>query len=169
MITRLALIVACLLVWPAEAQAPDVSRAVRALAANWRPIAPEQLESTEAAISACAGAIEEIAAVDAALPIDITPQTLAHVRALRGLVIVSADDAIGGAYFFPAPDLAWFASGLGAVRVVSEAEGYLAVRDAAGRDIALQLGRAGGRAALRVRTPDGQILKFIGCAPTQGG
>jgi hypothetical protein len=142
---------------------PELTRASRALAAIWRPLPGE---ITQAAVeSACAGALEEMAAVEAALPPVLTAESLARVRALRGLLIVPAGDAPGEAYFFPPPNLAWFASGIGRISVISEADGFIAVRDAEGRDIALQLGRAGRTAMLRLRPPEGEPIAFVGCAP----
>lgn len=158
---------ACLACGSAAAQdasnTPELTRATRALAAIWRPV---QGELTGAAIeTACAGAVEEMAAVEAALPPVLTPESLARVRGLRGLLVVPIEDAPGQAYFFPPLDLGWFTSGLGVISVLSEAEGFLAVRDAAGRDIAVQLGRAGRQAVLRIRPPEGPVLSFVGCAP----
>jgi hypothetical protein len=114
---------------------------------------------------ACAGAIEEIEAVEAALPPVLTQQSLAGVHALRGLLVVPTDDP-QVAYFFPDRSMSWFASGMGAIAVINETEGFIGVRDAAGRDIAVQLGRGGQHALLRIRNPQGQVLNFVGCAPT---
>ena len=139
---------------------PDVAQATRALSAMWRPMTGAA--SVEAA---CAGALEEIEAVEAALPPVLTQQSLARVRALRGLLIVPTDDP-QVAYFFPDRSMAWFTSGMGAIPLTNEAEGFVGVRDAAGRDIALQLGRGGEHALLRIRNPEGQVLNFVGCAPT---
>lgn len=161
-------VLACILAWPAAAQAPaapdpELARASRALAAIWRPLADGL---TPAAIeAACAGAVEEMAAIEAALPPVLTPESLARVRALHGLLIVPTGETPGEAYFFPPRELAWFASGLGTISVASEAEGFVVIRDAAGREIALQLGRAGRQSLLRVRDPEGTILNFVGCAP----
>jgi hypothetical protein len=155
---------ACLIVPPAAAQtAPDVARASRALAANWRPV-PGPL--TEASMrDACAGAVEEIAAVEAALPPVLTPQSMARVRALHGLLIIPTGDDPAWAFFIPPQELSWFTSGMGAIAVLDEAQGLIGVRDAGGRDIALQLGRAGQRAVLRIRPPQGAPITFVGCAP----
>lgn len=164
MLRPLLALVALLLPWSAAAQTtpnqPDVATATRALSAMWRPI-------TGAATveAACAGAIEEIEAVEAALPPVVTQASLARVRALRGLLIVPTDDP-QVAYFFPDRSMAWFTSGMGAIAVINEAEGFIGVRDAGGHDIALQLGRGGEHALLRVRNPEGQVLNFVGCAPT---
>jgi hypothetical protein len=145
------------------AGSPELARATRALAAIWRPVSGGL--TGPAIDAACAGALEEMAAVEAALPPVLTPESLSRVRALRGLLIVPAEGAAGQAYFFPPRDLLWLSSGLGAISVVNETEGYLALRDAAGRDFAVQLGRAGRTAVLRIRPPEGEILSFVGCAP----
>ncbi len=144
----------------AQTAGPDIVSAARALSAMWRPMA-----GAGSVDEACAGALEEIAAVEAALPPVLTPQSLARVRALRGLLVVPTEDP-ELAYFFPDASMTWFASGMGAIAVISEAEGFIGLRDAAGRDIAIQLGRGGEHALLRIRDPDGQILNFVGCAPT---
>lgn len=165
MMLRPLLALACLLL-PMSAAAqtapavPDVAQATRALSAMWRPIS-----GATTVEAACAGAIEEIDAVESALPPVLTETSLARVHALRGLLIVPTDDP-QVAYFFPDRSMAWFTSGMGAIAVINEAEGFIGVRDAGGRDIALQLGRGGEHALLRLRNPDGQVLNFVGCAPT---
>lgn len=160
------LILACLLAAPAAAQDnAQVARAAHALAANWRPVAGAL---TEASIrTACTGALEEIAAVDAAMPPVLNAQSLARVRSLHGLLIIPAGEDPAVAYFIPPADLTWFTSGLGAIAVLDEAQGLIGVRDAGGHDIALQLGRAGQRAVLRIRPPQGTLLTFVGCAPVR--
>mgnify|MGYP002777170958 CR=1 FL=1 len=40
--------------------------------------------------------------------------------------------------------------------------------DAAGREVAVQIGTAGGRGVMRLRDPEGQLLTFVACAPTWG-
>ncbi len=162
MLRPLLALLMCLLPLPAAAQsqAPDVAQATRALSAMWRPLS--EAATVEAA---CAGALEEIEAVEAALPPVVTQQSLARVRTLRGLLIVPTEDP-QVAYFFPDRSMAWFTSGMGAIAVINEAEGFIGVRDAAGRDIAVQLGRGGQHALLRIRNPEGQVLNFVGCAPT---
>jgi hypothetical protein len=161
MLRPLLALAVLLLPLPAAAQTqPDVTRATRALSALWRP-----MTGATTVEAACAGALEEIEAVEAALPPVLTQQSLARVRALRGLLIVPTDDP-QVAYFFPDRSMAWFTSGMGAIAVINEAEGFVGVRDAGGRDIALQLGRGGEHALLRIRNPEGQVLNFVGCAPT---
>ena len=164
MLRPLLAILCALLPLSAAAQttpsAPDVAQATRALSAMWRPLAGAA--SVEAA---CAGAIEEIEAVEAALPPVVTQESLARVRALRGLLIVPTDDP-QAAYFFPDRSMPWFTSGMGAIAVIDETEGFIGVRDAGGSEIAIQLGRGGEHALLRIRNPEGQVLNFVGCAPT---
>lgn len=164
MLRVLLIALLCLAPLPAsgQADAPDQVRAMRALSAMWRPLAGAQ--TLEAA---CAGALEEIEAVEAALPPVVSAESLARVRTLRGILVVPTDDP-QVAYFFPDASMPWFTSGMGAVAVVDEAEGFLGLRDAGGRDIALQLGRGGEHAMLRIRNPEGQVLNFVGCAPTWG-
>lgn len=149
----------------ASPQTPDLARATEALAANWRPIGAQDLSSNEALRSACAGAVEEIAAVEAMLPAQIDAAGLARVRALRGLVVVASGEP-GGAFFFAPQALAWLTSGMGAITVLDEAQGRLSLRDAAGAVIGLQIGRVGGRPVLRVQPPQGVLLTLVGCAPT---
>jgi hypothetical protein len=62
--------------------------------------------------------------------------------------------------------MSWFASGLGAVAMIDEGDGFIGVRDAAGTDIAFQYGQAGGRPMIRLQPPGGEILTFVGCAAT---
>jgi hypothetical protein len=161
----LFLALACLIASPAAAQTDNAqaARASAALAANWRPVSTPL---TEASIrDACAGAVEEIAAVEAAMPPVITPASMARVRALHGLLIIPTGDDPALAFFIPPPELSWFTSGMGAIAVLDEAQGLIGVRDAGGRDIALQLGRAGQRPVLRIRQPQGAFMTFVGCSP----
>jgi hypothetical protein len=61
--------------------------------------------------------------------------------------------------------MTWFTSGLGGFSVINEAEGFIGVRDAAGQELALQVGRAGNHPMLRIRRPTGEIVTFAGCQP----
>ena len=169
MIRALAFAFACLLALPAAAQTnAQARRAVDAMSAMWRPVAAQEMTSPPALQTACAGALEEMAAIEAAMPPVISAESLSNVRALRGLLIVPGQaQGPPTAFFFPSAELPWFASGLGAVTVLSDADALIGVRDAAGGDISLQLGQAGGRPILRVRSPDGPILAFVGCASTR--
>jgi hypothetical protein len=167
MMLRSALLaLALLLPLPAAAQtaapAPNIAAATRALSAMWRPMTGAASVET-----ACRGATAEMDAVDAMLPPVLDQDSLAQVRTLRGLLVVPTDDP-EVAYFFPDRTMEWFTPGMAAVAVVDEAQGILGIRDAGGRDIALQLGRGGDRPVLRIRNPEGQVLNFVGCAPTWG-
>lgn len=164
MIRCLALALALHSAAPAAAQPGDIAGAMHRLAAIWRPIAAGA--NQEAVRAACAGAIEELAAVDAELPAELSPQNLARLRPPSGLIVIPLGDEPTGAYFFPPAALPWFASGLGAVSVVDEAHGRLSVRDAAGAEIGLQLGALGSTPALRVSSAEGEARTFVGCAPT---
>ncbi len=169
MLRAALLALACLAAVPAAAQTPpsEIERAAsasRALSMLWRPVTtltPEQITR------ACSGSAEEIEAIEAAMPAVLTPESLANVRALWGLMVVPTDDP-AVSYFFPDMSLGWMASGLGAIGVIDEAEGFIGVRDAAGRDIAVQIGLAGGRGVMRLRNPENQLLTFVACAPTWG-
>jgi hypothetical protein len=87
-----ALVLACTAA-PALAQragpASDVARASQALSALWRPLPVLEASALE---SACQGALEEIEAVEAALPPVLTQDSLARVRTLRGLLIIPTED-----------------------------------------------------------------------------
>lgn len=158
---------ACLFTAPAAAQdTGQIQRASQALAAIWRPVTGAV---TVASIqSACTGAVQEMSAIEASLPPVLTPDSLARVRGLRGLLVVPTGDDPAWAYFFPPRELTWFRSGIGVIAVLDEAQGLIGVRDASGQNIALQLGRAGERAVFRVRPPQGGApLTFVGCAQVQ--
>lgn len=150
----------------AAAQTPvassELQRASQALGAIWRPLTGADTGDAE---TACQGAIQEMAAVEAALPPILSPESVARVRALRGFLVIPTEDP-GAAYFFPGSNLPWITSGLGAITVISEAEGFIGIQDASGLRIPLQLGRRDGVPILRIRSPDGAILNFVGCADT---
>lgn len=149
----------------AQAAYPELERASRAVAAIWRPI---DLASSgaEDLSAACSGWEEEMRALDDALPEQLTPEALAQVRAARALIIVPTAEDPAAAFVFPSPDMAWLASGLGRISVLAEAQGLVGLQDAAGRSFTLQLGRHGAAAVMRVRSPGGDMLSFVGCAPT---
>lgn len=142
----------------------ELDRASRALAALWRPV-PGPL--TEASISqTCGGAAQEIAAIEAALPANLDyRESIQQVRGLRGLLIVPDAEDHAWAFFFPPATLPWFTPGLGSIRVVSEEEGFIVIRDATDLEIAIQLGRAGDHRVMRIRPPDAPPLTFVACAP----
>lgn len=162
----LATLLILVLAAPAVAQtriaSPEETRASRALAAMWRPL---PAMTAEAVTAACRGAAAEIDAVDAALPADLTAENLARVHALRGILVIPTDEP-NISYFFPDRSLTWFASGPGAVAMISESDGFIGVRDAAGTDIPIEYGQAGGHPVIRVQQPNGPIHTFVGCAPT---
>jgi hypothetical protein len=160
----LAFALVCLFATSAGAQTnAEVERAATALSAIWRPVEGAVTPTTINA--ACAGAVEEIAAIEAALPAVLTPESLQRVRGLRGMLIVPAGDVTGWLYVFPPLGVNWITPGMGRVTVVSEADGFLALQDGAGQSISLQLGRAGQWPMMRIRQPEGATLNYVGCAP----
>lgn len=164
---RLLIAIFCLAASPAFAQtqapSPELTRATAAIGAIWRPI--EGAINVESIRTACTGAEQEMRALDAAMPAELTPESAARVRGLRGLHVVPLTERPGTAYFFPPLGMTWFTSGLGAYSVINEAEGFIGVRDAGGQELAFQVGRAGTHPMLRVRRPTGEIVTFAGCQP----
>lgn len=157
----------CFCALPAAAQTPgatpELTRAANAIGAIWRPIdGPITGESIR---SACAGAEQEMLALDAAMPSELTDESAARVRGLRGLHIIPIADTPGAAYFFPPLAMAWFNSGLGGFSVINETEGFIGVRDAGGQELAFQIGRAGPHPMLRIRRTSGEIITLAGCQP----
>lgn len=157
----------CLAAWPAAAQTapatPEITRATQAIGAMWRPI--EGPITGESIRTACAGADQEMRALDAAMPAELNDETAARVRGLRGLHVVPIAGTPGAAYFFPPLNMPWFHSGLGGFSVINEAEGFIGVRDAGGQELAFQVGRAGNNPMLRIRRPSGEIVTLAGCQP----
>jgi hypothetical protein len=157
----------CLAAWPAAAQTPastpELTRATQAIGAMWRPI--EGPLSGESIRAACAGAEQEMQALDAAMPAELDDESAARVRGLRGLHVVPIAATPGAAYFFPPLGMSWFNSGLGGFSVINETEGFIGVRDAGGQELAFQVGRAGNNPMLRIRRPSGEIVTFAGCQP----
>lgn len=153
--------------WPANAQTPaatpELTRASQAIGAMWRPVQGQL--SAESIRTACAGAAQEMQALDAAMPDQLDEASAARVRGLRGLHVVPIAHSPGAAYFFPPLGMDWFTSGLGGYSVISEDEGFIGVRDAGGHEFAFQVGRAGGHPMLRIRKPDGDMLTLAGCQP----
>ncbi len=152
---------------PAAAQTPpatpELTRASQAIGAMWRPVQGQL--SAETIRTACTGATQEMQALDAAMPDQLDAASATRVRGLRGLHIVPIANTPGAAYFFPPLGMDWFTSGLGGYSVISEAEGFIGVRDAGGHEFAFQVGRAGGHPMLRIRKPDGDMLTLAGCQP----
>jgi hypothetical protein len=157
----------CLAPWPAAAQTtaatPELTRASQAIGAMWRPV--EGQVTNDSIRAACTGAQQEMQALDAAMPAELTEESAARVRGLRGLHVVPIADRPGAAYFFPPLSMTWFSSGLGGYSVIDEAEGFIGVRDAGGHEHAFQIGRAGNHPMLRVRRPDGTLVNLAGCQP----
>jgi hypothetical protein len=145
------------------AATPELTRASQAIGAMWRPVQGQL--SPETIRTACAGAAQEMQALDAAMPDQLDAASAARVRGLRGLHIIPIADSPGAAYFFPPLGMDWFASGLGGYSVISEAEGFIGVRDAGGHEFAFQRGLAGTHPMLRIRKPDGDTLTLAGCQP----
>ncbi len=164
---RILIALFCLAAWPAAAQTqvatPELTRASVAIGALWRPV--EGALTVESMTAACAGAAQELQALDAAMPSELTDESAARVRGLRGLHIAPIAGTPGAAYFFPSLSMTWFTSGLGAFSVINEAEGFIGVRDAGGHEFAFQIGRAGNRPVLRIRKPDGGLVTLAGCQP----
>lgn len=157
----------CLAASPAGAQTqqatPELTRAALAIGAMWRPV--EGALSNASITAACAGSAQEMEALDAAIPDELTDESARRVRGLRGLHIVPITSTPGAAYFFAPLGMDWFTSGLGGFSVIDEAEGFIGVRDAGDHEFAFQIGRAGGRPMLRIRRPDGQLATLAGCQP----
>lgn len=164
---RVLIALACLIAWPAAAQTPaatpEITRATNAMGAMWRPV--EGALSAETIRAACAGAEQEMQALDAAMPAELNDESAARVRGLRGLHIIPVAHTPGAAYFFPPLSMSWFNSGLGGFSVINEAEGFIGVRDAQGQELAFQIGRAGTHPMLRIRRPTGEIVTLAGCQP----
>lgn len=165
---RALIALVCLIALPAAAQTsaptPDLTRAMNALAAMWRPIdGPFTVESVRAA---CSGAEQEMQALDAAMPAELNAESAARVRGLRGLHIVPIASRPGAAYFFPPLGLTWFTPGLGEYALRDESQGYFDVRDASGQVLAVQRVRAGNLPVLRIHVPGtDQLATFVGCQP----
>lgn len=169
-----ALIIALALasVLPAAAQTPAettaAARVSRLLGAIWRPL-PETAAGPSQAMfeTACEGALEEMAELDARLPEHLTREALAPVRAPRGLIIIPTEEDPARIYVFPNQELSQIASGLGLFRLDPAGAGRVVLRDAAGQEALLQLGAAGGQALMRLRAPgQSEARLFVGCAAT---
>jgi hypothetical protein len=157
----------CFAACPAAAQTPaatpELTRASQAIGALWRPVQGQL--SAESLRTACTGAEQEMRALDAAMPDRLDEASAARMRGLRGLHVVTIANVPGAAYFFPPLGMDWFTSGLGGYSVISEAEGFIGVRDAGDHEFAFQVGRAGNHPVLRIRKPDGDMLTLAGCQP----
>jgi hypothetical protein len=157
----------CLAALPAAAQTPavtpELTRAANAIGAIWRPV--EGALNAESVRLACAGAEQEMQALDAAMPAELDETSAARVRGLRGLHIIPIAHTPGAAYFFPPLSMTWFNPGLGGFSVIDESEGFIGVRDAGGQEFAFQIGRAGTLPVLRIRRSADDIITLAGCQP----
>ncbi|MEQ1811593.1 MAG: hypothetical protein ABL889_16805 [Terricaulis sp.] len=164
---RALIALVCLIASPAAAQTqtttPELTRAANAIGAIWRPI--DGAITGESIQAACAGAEQEMQALDAAMPADLNEESATRVRGLRGLHVIPIARTPGAAYFFPPLSMTWFNSGLGGYSVINETEGFIGVRDASGQELAFQVGRAGPHPMLRIRRPTGEIVTLAGCQP----
>jgi hypothetical protein len=151
---------------PAAHASAEIAQASHALAALWRPLAAGA--ATPAALeTACAGAVAEMNALDEAMPDPLTAAGLAGVHPAQGLMFVPAADDPTAVFMFPSADLTWFSSGLGAITAANEATGEVALRDAGGHLVRVVIGRAAGKAMLRLEIPGGGApITYVGCAPT---
>jgi hypothetical protein len=149
---------------PTTVVSPEIARASRALAAMWRPLTGP---ATEAGLnSACSGAIEDMRALDEAMPDNLSAAALAALHPAHGIVFVPAADDPSDVFAFPSADLTWFASGLGKLVAANEGAGEVSFRDAAGHAILVTLGRVAGHAMLRLNVPAGDPVTYVGCAAT---
>jgi len=154
---------------PARAQQDDnsaptqIARAAHTLAAIWRPITT----TTQAALTAaCAGATDDLNALEAAIPQQLSNTTLATVRVAHGLVFVPTDENPAEVFVFPDPSMAWLASGVAVIRSADEETGEVALEDANGQAVHLLLGHVAGQLLMRLATPGGQDITYAGCAST---
>jgi hypothetical protein len=104
--------------------------------------------------------------LDARLPVPMTVDNLADIRAEHGLLFVPTDENPTVMFVFPNDEeLRGIASGLANFALDPSGEGKLVLTDAAGHDSNLELGHAGGHALLRIR-PRGSadVQLYVGCA-----
>ena len=155
---------------PATAQttqaAPAAPSPARIVAGLWRPLPPREERSVEAWLAAaCEGASAEMAAVESALPEQMTPEALAAVRAPRGLIVVPADDDATRGFIFPNAELSALTSGAAFFVATDPAQGRLDITDAAGRTSQFRLGRAAnGHPMMQIPHGGGAPLVYVGCA-----
>lgn len=163
----LALLAALACAAPAKAEdtanAAEIARASQTLAAIWRPITAT---SQAALAAACAGATDDLAALDAAMPQELNNRTLAAVHVAHGLVFVPTSENPADTFVFADSSLPWVASGIAVIKSADEDTGEVTLEDAAGTGVHLQLGHVAGQVLMRLNTPGGQSETFAGCAPT---
>lgn len=156
----------------ASAQTPqaaddDLTRAWGVLAADWRPFDIDAADASAAAASACEGALEEMQALDAAMPEDLSAAALSQIRAPHGLIIIPSDTDPHRAYIFPTADLSFMTSGPAAVAVTDAEDAVVSLTDASGRETQLQLGSVETLPVMRLQPPAAaRPLYFVGCAST---
>ncbi|MBI3439804.1 MAG: hypothetical protein HY054_14350, partial [Proteobacteria bacterium] len=103
---------------PTTAVSPEVAHASHALAAIWRPLTGP---ATEAGLtSACAGAVDDMRALDNAMPDELSATSLAALHPAHGIVFVPAADDPSAIFIFPSADLTWMASGLGKLETAND-------------------------------------------------
>jgi len=149
---------------PATAVSPGIAHASRALAAMWRPVTGP---STEAGLSAaCSGAVEDMRALDRAMPDELSADSLAGLHPAHGIVFVPAADDPSDIFIFPSADLTWLSSGLGKLVTANEGTGEVTLHDAGQHPILITLGRVASHSMLRLTVPTGNLLTYVGCAAT---
>jgi len=164
---KFAIAALAVLATPASAQAPagdDRLVVAENLAAIWRPLPAGVGDPRARFTAACEGAVEEMNAFAATLPETITPEAVRGLRTNRGLVLAPGAEP-GQLFIFPSVTMRGLASGLGSFAAVDSAEGRVAVTDAAGTAIEVQIGRIEGTSVIRVTLPEGAPETFVGCAP----
>ncbi len=149
---------------PTTAVSPEISRASHALAAIWRPLTGPATEAGLAA--ACAGAVDDMRALDGAMPDELSATALAALHPAHGIVFVPAADDPSDVFIFPSADLTWFASGLGKLVTANEGTGEVALHDAQDHPILMTIGHAAGHSMLRLTVPTGDPVTYVGCAAT---
>ena len=146
----------------------DTVRASRAMAAIWRPFVETPAGAAVDFQTACDGAREELEQVDAAVPEEISSESLSAIRAPHGLVIVPTGEEPRAVFVFANSQLGQITSGLGILRVADAAQAVVGISDARGQETFFQLGQAGGKAMMRVLRPNEPPLTYVGCAATTG-
>ena len=149
---------------PTTTVSPDIARASHALAAVWRPLTGSATDAGLAA--ACSGAVEDMRALDNAMPDELSATTLATLHPAHGIVFVPAAEDPSDMFIFPSADLTWFASGLGKLVTANVGTGELSLNDAQGHAVLLTLGHAAGHAMMRLTVPTGDPVTYVGCAAT---
>jgi hypothetical protein len=149
---------------PTTAVSPELAHASHALAAMWRPLTGPATEAGLAA--ACLGAVDDMRALDAAMPDELSAAALAALHPAHGIVFVPAADDPSDVFIFPSAELTWFASGLAKLETANEATGEVALHDAQDHPIRITLGHAAGHSLMRLNVPTGDPVTYVGCAAT---